>query len=367
MVRDGTLERVTWLVGRGRGRASAPDGVLIAARARRPPRALPRARQRGRRDGRDRRQAAAAHGGFTTVCRDAQHDPGDRRAGDGRAGPRGGRGVGVAGAGARPRRGHGRAQGRDARGRSGELADAGVVGLLRRRRAGPRAPRSCATRSPTRARSGCRSSTTPRTRRSPRAPRRPRATSRTVLGLKGWPVAAEAGAVARAIAVLADVVARRARRPAPPDARVDGRVARPRPGREGRRAAGDLRRDAPPPRARRRVDRRVTPLGLGGGRRRRRRARSVGRRRARPPRRSTRRCASTRRSARRRTRAACLAALADGTADAIATDHAPHTEVDKHVEFGWAATGSAASRRRWAWCSRRSTRAGCRWRARSRR
>jgi dihydroorotase len=37
--------------------------------------------------------------------------------------------------------------------------------------------------------------------------------------------------------------------------------------------------------------------------------------------------------------AACLAALADGTADAIATDHAPHTEVDKHVEFGWAVNG----------------------------
>jgi dihydroorotase len=36
---------------------------------------------------------------------------------------------------------------------------------------------------------------------------------------------------------------------------------------------------------------------------------------------------------------ACLAALAEGTADAIVTDHAPHTEVDKHVEFGWAASG----------------------------
>ncbi len=36
---------------------------------------------------------------------------------------------------------------------------------------------------------------------------------------------------------------------------------------------------------------------------------------------------------------ACLAALADGTADAIATDHAPHTEVDKAVEFGAAANG----------------------------
>ncbi len=37
--------------------------------------------------------------------------------------------------------------------------------------------------------------------------------------------------------------------------------------------------------------------------------------------------------------AACLAALVDGTADAIATDHAPHTEVDKNVEFGWAING----------------------------
>jgi dihydroorotase len=36
---------------------------------------------------------------------------------------------------------------------------------------------------------------------------------------------------------------------------------------------------------------------------------------------------------------ACLEALLDGTADAIATDHAPHTEVDKDVEFGLAANG----------------------------
>ena len=36
---------------------------------------------------------------------------------------------------------------------------------------------------------------------------------------------------------------------------------------------------------------------------------------------------------------ACLTAVADGVADAIATDHAPHTEVDKAVEFGAAATG----------------------------
>jgi dihydroorotase len=38
---------------------------------------------------------------------------------------------------------------------------------------------------------------------------------------------------------------------------------------------------------------------------------------------------------------ACRLALADGTVDAIATDHAPHTEVDKSVEFGLAKPGIA--------------------------
>ena len=37
--------------------------------------------------------------------------------------------------------------------------------------------------------------------------------------------------------------------------------------------------------------------------------------------------------------AACREALLDETADAIATDHAPHTSVDKDVEFGLAANG----------------------------
>ncbi len=37
--------------------------------------------------------------------------------------------------------------------------------------------------------------------------------------------------------------------------------------------------------------------------------------------------------------AACREALLDGTVDAIATDHAPHTRVDKDVEFGLAANG----------------------------
>ncbi len=37
--------------------------------------------------------------------------------------------------------------------------------------------------------------------------------------------------------------------------------------------------------------------------------------------------------------AAVLAALVGGTADAVATDHAPHTQVDKEAEFGLAANG----------------------------
>jgi dihydroorotase len=37
--------------------------------------------------------------------------------------------------------------------------------------------------------------------------------------------------------------------------------------------------------------------------------------------------------------AAVLAALVDGTADAVATDHAPHSQVDKEAEFGLAANG----------------------------
>ena len=38
---------------------------------------------------------------------------------------------------------------------------------------------------------------------------------------------------------------------------------------------------------------------------------------------------------------ACLAGLLDGTVDAVATDHAPHSQVDKDVEFGLARPGIA--------------------------
>jgi dihydroorotase len=160
----------------------------------------------------------------------------------------------------------------------------------------------------------------------------------TVLGLRGWPRAAEAGAVARDLAILADVVrdvpaarlhlthlstaaslqlvraAKAAGLPVTCDvtphhlALTDEWIAGARRwswealGDDG--AARDPWRDgvttAPPFDPALRVN---------------------------PPLRSA------------EDAAACLAAVADGTADAIATDHAPHTEVDKAVEFGLAANG----------------------------
>lgn len=160
----------------------------------------------------------------------------------------------------------------------------------------------------------------------------------TVLGLKGWPVAAEAGAVARAIAILADVVRD------VPGARLHlthlstaAALAHVR----AAKAAGQP------------VTCDVTPHHLGftdewiaGSRRWAWEAVDASGAardpwtdgslvaapfdtalRVNPPLRSA------------EDAAACLSALRDGTADAIATDHAPHTEVDKHVEFGYAANG----------------------------
>jgi len=160
----------------------------------------------------------------------------------------------------------------------------------------------------------------------------------TVLGLKGWPVAAEAGAVARAIAILADVVrdvpgarlhlthvstaaalahvraAKAARLPVTCDVTphhlgfTDEWIA------GSRRWAWEALDDEGAARDPW-TDGALTALPFDTALR------------VNPPLRSP------------EDAAACMAALADGTADAVATDHAPHTEVDKHVEFGWAANG----------------------------
>ena len=154
----------------------------------------------------------------------------------------------------------------------------------------------------------------------------------TVLGLRGWPSAAETSAVARDLAVLEDVVrdvpaarlhlthlstagalelVRRAKAAGLPVtcdvtphhlALTDGWIAGDR--RWAWEATGDVLADGRPEAAPYATSLRVNP-----------------------PLRSA------------EDAAAVLGALADGTADAVATDHAPHAEVDKAVEFGAASNG----------------------------
>jgi dihydroorotase len=160
----------------------------------------------------------------------------------------------------------------------------------------------------------------------------------TVLGLRGWPAAAEAGAVARDLAILADVVRD------VPGARLHlthlstaGSLELVR----AARAAGlPVTCDVTPHHIA------LTDEWIAGARRWSWEALEDDGT-ARDPWRdgvitaqpfdSTLRVNPPLRSA--IDAAACLAALIDGTADAIATDHAPHTEVDKAVEFGLAANG----------------------------
>ena len=160
----------------------------------------------------------------------------------------------------------------------------------------------------------------------------------TVLGLKGWPVAGEAGAVARAIEILAEVVAD------VPGARLHlthvSTAASLAHVRAAKSAGLPVTCDVTPHHLA------LTDEWIAGSRRWAWEALDAdgGARdpwadgsltaapfdpslRVNPPLRTA------------PDAAACLTALADGTADAIATDHAPHTEVDKHVEFGWASNG----------------------------
>jgi dihydroorotase len=160
----------------------------------------------------------------------------------------------------------------------------------------------------------------------------------TVFGLRGWPTSAEAGAVARAIAVLADVVAD------VPGARLHlthvSTAASLAHIRAAKVAGLPVTCDVTPHHLA------LTDEWIAGARRWAWEAVDadgaaldpwadgalVGAPfdtslRVNPPLRSA------------ADAIACLAAVADGTADAIATDHAPHTEVDKHVEFGWAING----------------------------
>ena len=150
--------------------------------------------------------AAAAHGGFTTVCAMPNTTPAlDEPGVLARVRAAGGR---VAG-----RRCELLAHGAVTVGRGGEtlaalgeLADAGVVGFSRRRRAGPRRRRSCGRRWRTPGALGLPIVDHPEEPALTEGAEANDGFVATVLGLRGWPVAAEEAAVARDLAVLADVV-----------------------------------------------------------------------------------------------------------------------------------------------------------------
>ena len=334
VVSDGTLERVTWLAGADADGFGA-DGVLIApgfvdlhAHVREP----------GNEDAETVATgvAAAAHGGFTTICvmpntTPATDEPGIVA-----------RVLAASAASGSPVRVlvHGAVtvgRGGDTLAPLGELADAGVVGfsddgspvanaaILRNALAyagslglpiidHPEDPTLTAGAEANEGYVGA------------------------VLGLKGWPASAEAGAVARAIAILADVVRD------VPAARLHLTHVSTAPAlahvRSARAAGLPVTCDVTPHHLA------LSDEWIAGSRRWAWEALDVDgvardpwadgvleaapfdpSMRVNPPLRAP------------EDAAACLAALVDGTADAIATDHAPHTEVDKHVEFGWAANG----------------------------
>jgi dihydroorotase len=333
VVNGGTLERLTWLSGTD-ARGIGPDGTLL----------LPglvdihaHFREPGNEDAETiaSGQRAAAHGGFTTVClmpntTPAIDDPSvlSRVAGAASASGSPVR-VLVHGAVTVARQG-------DTLAALGELADAGVVGFSD-------------DGSPVRSASLLRNALAyagalglpildhPEDPTLTEGAEASEGYVATVLGLKGWPIAAEASSVARSIAILADVVRD------VPDARLHlthvstgAALAHVR----AAKAAGLPVTCEVTPHHLAFTDewiagaRRWSWDALDGGA-----ARDPWADRAlvAPPYATELRVNPPLRSAVEA--AACLAALADGTADAIATDHAPHAEVDKHVEFGWAANG----------------------------
>lgn len=333
-VHDGRLDRLTWLEGADAGGIS-PDGTLL----------LPglvdihaHFREPGNEDAETvaTGQLAAAHGGFTTVCvmpntTPAIDEPSVVSQVE-RAAIASGSPVRVLVHGAVTR---GRAG--ETLSSMGELADVGVVGF-----SDDGAPVA-----------------SPALMRNALAyagalelpiidhPEEPALTAgaeasegyvATVLGLKGWPIAAEVASIARSIAILADVV------PDVPQARLHlthvSTAASLAQIREARAAGLPVTCD-------------VTPHHLGlsdewlAGARRWSWAALDAHGRALDPWQNGARVAAPYATSLRvnpplrspEDAVACLEALADGTADAIGTDHAPHTEVDKHVEFGSAANG----------------------------
>ena len=328
VVRDGILEAVTWLAGAG-AHGVAPDGVVVApgffdlhAHLREP----------GNEDAETIATglAAAAHGGFTTVCAMPNSDPAlDEPSVLARI-----RAAAVASGSPVELLAHGAvtvARAGERLAALGELADAGVVGFSD-------------DGSPVRTGSILRSALAYAGALGLPIVDHPEDTGltagaeandgfvATILGLRGWPAAAEEAAVARDLAVLADVVR-------------DVPGVRLHLTHVSTAGALDLVRRAKTAGLPVTCD--VTPHHLGltdewvaGARRWAWEASGdpwadgalvagpyASALRVNPPLRVP------------ADAAACLAALIDGTADAVATDHAPHAEVDKAVEFGLAANG----------------------------
>ena len=310
--------------------------------------------------------AAAAHGGFTTVClmpntTPAIDDPAVVGAGPVRP-PR----RRVARAGADARRGHRRAGQGETLAPLGELADAGSwASPTTARRSG-----SASLLANALAYAGSLGLPVVDHPEDPSLTDGAEAAEgyvATVLGLRGWPVAGESAAVARAIAILADVVRD------VPGARLHlthvSTAASLAHVRAAKAAGLPVTCDVTPHHLAldRRVDRRLAPLGLGRRRRRRPRARPVGRRldhggavrpvAARQP------AAAPRRG--RASRAWRRCGTAPRTPSPPTTPRTPRSTSTS--SSAGRPTGSAASRPRSASCSRRWTRASCRSPARSRR
>ena len=337
---DGVLEAVTWLdAGEAdgiddRGVVVAPGFVDLHVHFREP----------GNEDAETIATglAAAAHGGFTTVClmpntTPALDDPAVLAADPRRPRSRPGRRCGRS-PGARSRPG-GRGETLAA---LGELADAGVVGFsddgagVGVRRAHPERARV------RRARSGCRSSSTPRIATQTAGAEANDGFVATVLGLRGWPAAAEETAVARDLAILAEVVR-------------DVPGARLHLTHLSTAGALDLVRRAKaaglpvtcdvtpaPPGADRRVARRRAALGLGGDRR------SVGRRDGRDRGRAVRVVAPGQSAAplRRRTRPRAGRRCSTGPPTRSPRTTRRTRASTRTSSSGWRRTGSAGSRRR---------------------
>jgi dihydroorotase len=325
VIRDGLLEGLTWLEGAD-GQGIGPDGIVVT------PGFVDlhtHLREPGNEDAETVASglAAAAHGGFTTVCAMANTTPAAddaavlraERAAAADSGspvrllPYGAVSVGRQGAALAP---------------LGELADAGAVGF---------SDDGSPVRSPAVLRNaliyagmlGLPIVDHPEDLVLTEGAEAHEGLVATMLGLRGWPAAAEEATVARDLAILAEVLV------SEPRARlhlthlsVPGSLELVR-----RAKAAGLP-----------VTCDVTPHHLtlsdewiagvdrwawqaDGSRGTRTSAPYASALRVNPPLRSP---ADV---------LACLAALADGTVDAVATDHAPHTQVDKDVEFGLAANG----------------------------